>query len=89
MKLYDRFAEEFIDEKERDMCAPPERYEEMRERICLLKDVMVFKDGQCVGHGLLDENRRLLFSGYITCEMAKVAGFVWQCGEEGDDSDGT
>ncbi|MBQ1294166.1 MAG: hypothetical protein IIY21_09015 [Clostridiales bacterium] len=84
MKLYDRFAEEFIDEKERDMCAPPERYEEMGERDYHLKDVMVFKNGQCVGHGLLDESRQLLFSGYITCEMAKASGFVWKCGEEGE-----
>lgn len=84
MKLYDKFAEEFIDEKERDMCAPPERYTEMGERDYHLKDVMVFKNGQCVGHGLLDEERQLLFSGYITCEAAKVCGFVWERGEGGE-----
>lgn len=87
MKLYDRFAEEFIDEKERDMCAPPERYEEMGERDYHLKDVMVFKNGKCVGHALLDESRQLLFSGYITCVGARVSGFVWKCGEEGDEND--
>ena len=57
----------------------------MGERDYHLKDVMVFKNGQCVGHGLLDEDRQLLFSGYITCEMARVSGFVWKCCEEGDE----
>ena len=83
MKIYDRFAEKFIDEQERETCAPPERYVKMGERDYHLKDVMVFKNGQCVGHALIDETRNILFSGYITYEAAKIAGFEWKRGEEG------
>lgn len=80
-KMYDKFADEFIDEKDRDMIAPPERYVEMGENDYHLKDVIVFKGSQFVGHGLLDEKRNLLFSGYVTCEMAEKLGYVWKDGE--------
>jgi hypothetical protein len=81
MKLYDKFAEEFIDEKERDPIAPPERYVELGESDYHLKDVMVFKGSQFIGSGLLDENRHLLFSGYVTCEVASMLGYTWKDGE--------
>lgn len=54
------------------------RYKEMDERDYHLKDVLVFRNGRYIGRGLLDENRNLLFSGYVTCEMAKLAGFEWK-----------
>ena len=34
-KLYDRFADEYIYESERDTFAPPERYTEITERILI------------------------------------------------------
>lgn len=47
-----------------------------------LETVAVYTDGIRVGTGMLDRKRQLLFSGYITCEMAKKRGFVWVTAEE-------
>ena len=83
MKVYDRFADEFIDETEMNLIAPPERYVEMKEDTYILKDVMLFDEkGNCCGHAMIDEKRMLLFSGYITCENAIMKGFRWERGEE-------
>lgn len=35
MKVYDRFADEYIDETEKDTIAPPERYIELSEELIL------------------------------------------------------
>lgn len=86
MKVYDRFAEEFIDESEMDTIAPPERYVRMEERDYHLKDVMIFKGGVCVGHGLINEEWHLLFSGFITCEDAIKNGYYWSRGNEEADN---
>lgn len=82
MKAYDKFTEEFVDESELDTMAPPERYMLMQENDYHLKDIMIFKDDVCIGHGLLDEQRMLIFSGYITCELAEKKGYSWSSGDE-------
>lgn len=87
MKAYDRFTEEFVDESELDTMAPPERYRLMQENDYHLKDIMIFKDGVCIGHGLLDEQRMLIFSGYITCELAEKNGYCWSSGDEEEEND--
>ena len=87
MKVYDRFAEEFIDESEMNTIAPPERYKVMGENDYHLKDIMLFKNGLCIGHGLLDEGKMLIFSGYITCEYAKDKGYEWSRGDEEEEND--
>ena len=35
MKVYDRFADEYIDESEMDEIAPPERYEYIAEELLI------------------------------------------------------
>lgn len=71
MKVFDVLQEEFVDEKDKELIAPPERYKEVVDDDFHLETVAVYSDGICVGTGMLDRKRQLLFSGYITCEMAK------------------
>ena len=84
-KVYDRFKFDFIDEADMEVIAPPERYVRMEEHNCHLKDVIVFCNGVDVGHGFVDEEHGILFSGCISVKKAKEAGFSWSSGEEGDD----
>ena len=84
-KVYDRFRNAFIDEADMEVIAPPERYLRMEEHNYHLKDVIVFCDGVDVGHGFIDEEHGILFSGCISVKKAKEAGFSWSSGEEGDE----
>lgn len=47
--------------------------------VYLLEDVEVFdKNGTCMGRAMVDNQRHLLFSGYITIEAAEKLGFTWK-----------
>lgn len=82
MKVFDVLQEKFIDEKDKELIAPPERYHEVVDDDFHLETVAIYSDDIFVGTGMLDRKRQLLFSGYVTCERAKERGCEWVTAKE-------
>lgn len=81
-KVFDVLTEEFIDADRMELIAPPERYYKAEEEDFHLKTIAVYVRGVFAGMGMIDEDKQLLFSGYISCKEAQKRGITWETWED-------